>query len=103
MSGRLRKIKLASLGSETQIIWSFFVGLRGGVEAVTETLKFSKTAGKPLSVTWLTTGITAFFQIQLLSVSAGSSVSATGVYGPPPASKLGVALFGILLVYPANK
>jgi len=27
-----------------------------------------------------------FFQIQLLSVSAGSSVSATGVYGPPGGS-----------------
>ena len=25
----------------------------------------------------------SFFQIQLLSVSAGSSVSTTGVYGPP--------------------
>ena len=31
-----------------------------------------------------------FFLIQLLSVSAGSSVSATGVYGPP-CLDLGVA------------
>ena len=35
----------------------------------------------------------AFFQIQLLSASAGSSVSATGVYGPP-CLDLGGGVFG---------
>ena len=52
------------------------------MEGVTETLKFSKTAGKPRSITWLGKGLPPFFQIQILSVSAGSSVSETGVYGP---------------------
>ena len=54
----------------------------GGVEGVTETLKFSKTTGKPLSITWLTKRITALYQTQLSGVSAEPSVSATGVYGP---------------------
>ena len=33
-------------------------------------------------MTGLATTVSSFFQIQLLSVSAGSSVSATGVYAP---------------------
>tara|TARA_B100000902_G_C26661795_1_gene598782 strand:- start:76 stop:300 length:225 start_codon:yes stop_codon:yes gene_type:complete len=48
--------------------------------------KFSTTAVKPLSVTWLATGVTAFFHIQLLTVSAEPSASATSVY--PPSAEL---------------
>ena len=33
--------------------------------------------------TTITMAVIPFFQIQLLSVSAGSSVAVTGVYGPP--------------------
>ena len=42
---------------------------------------FSANAIKLSSPTRLATAVSSFFQIQLLSVSAGSSVSATGVYG----------------------
>ena len=43
----------------------------------------------------VTTSVSRFFQIQLLSVSAGSSVSTTGVY-PPPCLDLDPAPWGRL-------
>ena len=45
--------------------------------------KVDTSAIQPSSGTYVTTAVNSFFQIQLLSVSAGSSVSTTGVYGPP--------------------
>jgi len=53
--------------------------------------KVDTSAIQPSSGTYVTTAVNSFFQIQLLSVSAGSSVSATGFYPPPPL-KFGVAL-----------
>ena len=44
--------------------------------------KVDTSAIQPSSGTYVTTAVNSFFQIQLLSVSAEPSASATGVYGP---------------------